>query len=412
MQAPLVSLCIPTYNRARYLDSLLGTLAQQLQGFGYPYEVFIADNASTDHTPEVVRAHEAHLPLRYHRHAENLGCYPNVQYLMAHAAGRYYVHVSDDDCVLGEPLGRAVAAMETDPEAMILYAPWMLYDLVAQREQGQFYSVPQDLRIARGQHTALLDAVLRHHIFPEVQITRTEAMRRILPRVTDHAFFAFVQAADYLAHGAVRIHQEPFYVSMTRYFEDDTRAQAGTQEVEHAWDRYRGGLEYLMARAGSSLGAEERAGMHLRVQAFIAQRLAVAIRVRHFAGRDAVDTHMLAMRLRGMGYEHLLQVPMQVLASQATLQFLLRDPLLHRDAKRLLCLGPVQAGTADYLRQHASGPVEFLAHAPDAQALRDALVFVSEGGEEPELPQAQRQALNTTFVRERDLCERFGLVPG
>jgi hypothetical protein len=69
-----------------------------------------------------------------------------------------------------------------------------------------------------------------------------------MPRVNEHAFFAFVHAADYLTQGAILIQREPFYVSITRYFEDDAREQLGNSEVEHAWDRYRGGLEYMIAR--------------------------------------------------------------------------------------------------------------------------------------------------------------------
>ena len=43
---PLVSFCIPTYNRSRYLASLLESLVGQLAAFPYPYELVIADNAS------------------------------------------------------------------------------------------------------------------------------------------------------------------------------------------------------------------------------------------------------------------------------------------------------------------------------------------------------------------------------
>jgi len=183
-----------------------------------------------------------------------------------------------------------------------VYAPWLLYDLVAQQQQGQFYSVPHDLRIERGAHTELLDHVLRHHIFPEVQITRREALQRIIPRINENAFFAFVHAADYLTQGAVLIQQAPFYVAITNYFADESREQLGNQEVEVAWDRYRGGLEYMLARAGSRVGPEERVGLLARIQQMIALRMSVAIRLREQAQRDPIDTYMLAMRLSGMGY--------------------------------------------------------------------------------------------------------------
>jgi hypothetical protein len=128
--------------------------------------------------------------------------------------------------------------MEADPECVITYAPWMLFDLVGQTAQGQFYEVPKDLRIERGQQAELLGHILRHHIFPEIYIARTEVMKRLMPRVNDIAFYAFSQAADYLQQGAVRVRKQPFYVAITRYFADETRSQVGNGEVEVAWDRY------------------------------------------------------------------------------------------------------------------------------------------------------------------------------
>jgi hypothetical protein len=410
MTTPLLSLCVPTYNRARYLDSLLGTLASQMQAFPYPYEIVISDNGSTDATPEVVAWHAGALPIRPLRHPETIGCYPNVIFAMTQARGRYMMYLADDDCVLGEPLAQVVAAMEADPDVVITYAPWLLFDLVDQKSQGQFYQVPHDLRIERSDHGELLGHILRHHIFPEIYVARTDAMMRLMPRVNDIAFYAFAQAADYLAQGAVSIRAEPFYVSMTRYFADENRSQVGNGEVEIAWDRYRGGLEYLMARAGDAIGVEERAGFHLRIQQMIAVRMSVAIRLRHMHQRDPIDTHALAMRLKGMGYEHLLHVPLNTLASQATLHFLLHDEALNRSRSKLVCVGPFDAEARNYLRRHSTRVVEFTEQAPPADALHDAVLFVSDRAL-TEMPSANdAQARNLHVVREGDLCARFGLA--
>ena len=409
MTTPLISLCIPTFNRARYLDSLLRSLTAELATFAHAFEIVISDNACTDDTPAVVARHQGALPIRYIRHPESIGCYPNVVFAMTQARGRYMMYLADDDCVLGDSLADALNTMEADPGIVITYAPWMLYDLVAGKPEGQFYQVPHDLRVERGQHAELLGHVLRHHIFPEIYIARTEVMKRLMPRVNDIAFYAFSQAADYLAHGAVLVRQQPFYVAITRYFIDETRSQVGNGEVEIAWDRYRGGLEYMMARAGSSIGAEDRAGFHLRIQSLIAARMAVAIRLRHAQGKDPLDIHTLAMRLKGMGYEHLLPVPMDVLAAQATLHFLLKDAALNRGMERMVCVGEFDTHVADYLAQHAERPVEFLREAP-AAPLQNALLYVSDRlvGFEPDV--AEQQARNLHVVRERDLCERFGLA--
>ncbi len=410
MTRPLLSLCVPTYNRARYLESLLDSLLTQMQDFPYPYEIVISDNGSSDATPTVVQSFQNRLPIRALRHAQTIGCYPNVVFAMTQARGEFMMYLADDDCVLGAALADTVAAMQARPEVVITYAPWLLYDLIDQKALGQFYKVPGELHIARGAQAELLGHILRHHIFPEIYIARTEVMLRLMPRVNDIAFYAFAQAADYLALGDVLIRPEPFYVAITRYFADETRSQVGNGEAEVAWDRYRGGLEYMLARAGSAIGAEERAGFHLRIQHLIAARMAVAIRLRHARGLDPVDNHTLAMRLKGMGYEHLLEVPMATLASAATLHFLLKDVVLNRGMQRLLCVGAFDPHARDYLQRHAQRPIEFIAEAPPA-SVQDALLFVSDQvkGYEPSLE--ERQQRNVQVVRERDLCQRFGLMP-
>ncbi len=46
----LLTIAIPTYNRAELLDKQLAWLAQAIQGFESDCEIFVSDNCSTDHT--------------------------------------------------------------------------------------------------------------------------------------------------------------------------------------------------------------------------------------------------------------------------------------------------------------------------------------------------------------------------
>jgi len=407
--SPLVSICVPTFNRSRYLSSLLESLAVQLEAFPYTYELVIADNASPDDTGAVVARFAEQLPIRYIRHDENIGCFANVQFVMMQAAGRYVIYLSDDDCLLGEPVAATIARMEADPGVAVVFAPWKLYDLVAQQEQGQFYDVPQDLRIEKDRHAELLDHLLRHHIFPEIHIARRDALQRLMPRINEHAFYAFVHAADYLSLGAVLIQKAPFYVSITRYFADEERSQAGNEEVEVAWDRYRGGLEYILARAGSQVAPEERSGFHLRIQKMIAVRMSVAVRLRHLKKRNPLDTYYIATRLKGMGYEGLLPVPLETLASEAMIDFLLHDPVINRGVDRLITVGPIDAGARDFLSRRSPRPVSFVDTLPPASSLAHALVFVSDRNDDGDATDIAFDQGVINMVRERDLAARFSL---
>lgn len=68
---PAVSVVIPTYNRAELLHRTLESLRRQ-RSDGLNFEVVVADDGSTDNTPDVVRAFARQMPVRYF-HQEDLG---------------------------------------------------------------------------------------------------------------------------------------------------------------------------------------------------------------------------------------------------------------------------------------------------------------------------------------------------
>lgn len=95
---PLVTISIPTYNRAGYY--LRSALESALHQTYEPLEVVIVDNCSTDDTPELVRKYEEAYPnLRYVRNSENIGPFRNFQKSLDAARGDYFLMLHDDDCV-------------------------------------------------------------------------------------------------------------------------------------------------------------------------------------------------------------------------------------------------------------------------------------------------------------------------
>lgn len=68
---PRISVVIPTYNRAELLRRTLDSLTDQTLPPD-DIEVVVADDGSTDHTTDVVKAFDHHLHLRYH-HQPHLG---------------------------------------------------------------------------------------------------------------------------------------------------------------------------------------------------------------------------------------------------------------------------------------------------------------------------------------------------
>lgn len=99
----LLSVCIPTYNRAPYLDELLKEFGNQIEAqpsLSQSLVIYISDNASMDDTPRVVERAQKRIPrLVYTRNSSNIGGDANILHVRTLARG-YYTWVLGDDEIL------------------------------------------------------------------------------------------------------------------------------------------------------------------------------------------------------------------------------------------------------------------------------------------------------------------------
>ena len=93
---PLVTIAIPTYNRAG--SYLPGVIEAALDQTWTNIEVLVGDNASTDDTPAVV-ARYSDPRLLHVRHPVNLGANGNFNRLLELARGEWFLLLHDDDLV-------------------------------------------------------------------------------------------------------------------------------------------------------------------------------------------------------------------------------------------------------------------------------------------------------------------------
>lgn len=93
-----LSICIPTYNRAKCLRECLNSVLSSISGNEDQVEIVISDNASTDETGDIVRAfQETHPLIRYQRNDRNIGAERNFYAVASIASGEYIWIFSDDD---------------------------------------------------------------------------------------------------------------------------------------------------------------------------------------------------------------------------------------------------------------------------------------------------------------------------
>ena len=117
---PLVSVGVPVYNGAAYLDGALRALRSQTLT---DLEIIVSDNASTDASPDIAHAHASEDARVYvHLEPENRGAAWNFNNTFALATGRYFTWAAHDDVCLPAYLERCVELLERDPEVVWCHA--------------------------------------------------------------------------------------------------------------------------------------------------------------------------------------------------------------------------------------------------------------------------------------------------
>lgn len=113
MKNILLSIAIPTFNRAEWLQLCLTQLLPQLDDVDGEVEITVYDNASPDDTENIAKSFlEANVPLSYHRNDENIGSDKNIAQCFNKAIGRYVLILGDDDIILDKGLKKLIEILK------------------------------------------------------------------------------------------------------------------------------------------------------------------------------------------------------------------------------------------------------------------------------------------------------------
>ena len=129
-KSPLVSICIPTFNRSSYVvRAVQSALSQTFSDI----EVIVSDNCSPDDTWERLQSFND-LRLRLIRQVENIGMIPNLNVCLNQARGDLFLLLSDDDALepsaieqLSEPFRKPIYGLEP-PIVGLTWAPYFNID--------------------------------------------------------------------------------------------------------------------------------------------------------------------------------------------------------------------------------------------------------------------------------------------
>jgi glycosyltransferase involved in cell wall biosynthesis len=117
MDEPLISVGIPTFNRAATLRRAAESVLGQSHG---KLELLISDNASEDGTAELCAELLARDErVRYVRQPRNLGPTANFNTLFERMSGEFVMVLSDDDWLAGDYLERCLSELRARPELVL-----------------------------------------------------------------------------------------------------------------------------------------------------------------------------------------------------------------------------------------------------------------------------------------------------
>jgi hypothetical protein len=246
MTEPLLSVCIPTYNRRVYVENTVAALAPLLARA--PVEIVISDDASSDETGVFLDELAAREPrARIFRQPKRLGGFANTLFVMRAARGRFAIYNADDDRLIEDGVFAAIDFLESHPDYSALYAPVEGFDLTTGRSTGLFLHSPDTVDFANHQRLELIAYICRG-LTPEHAVMRTACLSGVIydPQI----YWSIELLAAAMRHGKVRFAPgPPFYRATYTHWEGERREQLSSQLMADtlSWETFRFGLEMILS---------------------------------------------------------------------------------------------------------------------------------------------------------------------
>ncbi len=169
---------MPVYNGALYLRQALDSLLAQSYS---SFEIFIADNGSTDSTPAICTEYARRDPrIVYHRHATPVHVIENFNSTLRAAKGNYFMWAAHDDLWDPEFIATLTTLLEQNPAAVLAFSHFDNIDALGhpirqfRTAWGEMFSGPKVRQLCR---FALADRNLDQPANYIYGLFRTSALR-------------------------------------------------------------------------------------------------------------------------------------------------------------------------------------------------------------------------------------------
>lgn len=131
---PLVSICIPTYNRADSIETLFSSLKKIKENHGSDIEICLSNNKSSDNTDQTIARWKYILDLKVIVQATNIGGTLNAIEVTKLATGRWIQIIGDDDIFYPDEFSCLVSFLKKQKPEI-----WVLVGVKGAIEQGKLF---------------------------------------------------------------------------------------------------------------------------------------------------------------------------------------------------------------------------------------------------------------------------------
>jgi len=245
------SVCIPTFNGARYLREAIDSVLRQTHA---DFELVIVDDASEDGTEDIVRSFSDDR-IRFKKNPEHLGMVANWNRCLELSTAFYVTVFHQDDVMLSEALERKIAVMEENPAVGMVHSNVQQIDASGGVLSNWWYSEPrpEDGGVHSGR--VLFDRLLwgANVVCCPSVLLRRECYQRLGGFDEELPF-----TADWEMWMRVALHYDVAYLTMPlvqyrRHDENETNRFLGGRGLEH----YYRAKTRILERFGECLGDVE-----------------------------------------------------------------------------------------------------------------------------------------------------------
>lgn len=280
-----LSICIPSFERADYLDWTLDRLE-----LDFPEaEIVVSDDGLTEDLDWVRDRHST----KWINQGSNIGCFPNHRAAILAGSGEYAIYCANDDYLLPEGVATAIAYLDEHPFTSAYIAPCEVWDEVKGTTFWNTWGAPART-FTKSEGMGLFNYLIEHHVWPEHIVYRTPVP--LQPRT--RAYWCYPDLVDLLDFGPIYFSDKPFYRNLLVHPLDAThkRVQLGNVQCLTFFDEYRAGLEVLAYGLFPEIPHKGRRQIATMIDSFICQRMFNAAYMYAGAGNN-LEAEMLLKRI-------------------------------------------------------------------------------------------------------------------